>query len=283
MSTYSEISGKRINYDIDGSIVGVDNDGSKKINAWVTSNNITLMNGTGTDTAHYFPSGPGTIWFFFTEAVNITAMCITLAMAANVNPMFREIVTSLDTTNGIDGTWETVTFPNGSPLVLSTTPYNCLNGVKTMVASPCKVIRMTIGSTDGGGYQPYLRNVHFYGTKVSGQTPDDISFCDVTTGTEFSSEFFWGDVAENSTPTIKSFKIKNLSTTKSANNINLSIVDNHFILSTDQSNWVTSIDISSINIGDYSNPIYVKNTVGAHPQPLGPRTARIITTVNNWI
>ena len=137
---------------------------------------------------------------------------------------------------------------------------------------------MRLSST---GYSAGLKNVHIFGRKAAGETPDDILLCD-TNGNELTALMDWGNRPEGTT-LIKSFKVKNASTTKIANNVNLQLNHADFLMSLSPSGpWTATIDIASIPANSLSAEIFVKNALEPPLLTLGPKAARIIATVGSF-
>ncbi len=106
-----------------------------------------------------------------------------------------------------------------------------------------------------------FRILHVYGEKTAGQTPDDVIYIDhdTTPGVEYASPEDFGDQPLGTT-VVRQFRLKNTSATKTANTIN----------------------IASLGAGAQSATMYVRCTTPAPGNPLGPRFARIVTTVASY-
>ena len=188
---------------------------------------------------------------------------------------------SNDTTNGVDGTWETASFPAGNPIGYVTLDA-FRSGVKAIsFTGGKKTIRFGIG----GGYVDkfYIYQVHIYGEKVAGQTPDDVIYIDhdTTPGVEYTAPEDFGDQPLGTT-VVRQFRLKNTSATKTANSINVQCNDSDFAISTDGTTWVVTISIASLGPGAQSATMYVRCTTPAPGNLLGPRFARIVTTVASY-
>lgn len=280
---YAAITSRRIPFDIDGTIIGThlnstnyDNGITSYLNATEISNinNESLSDGL----ANTFNR---LLWFFFPEKVEIEHMYVAVVpysgLGANIN--IFAIQGSNDTTNGVDGTWETATAPNGSPFSNNPTTFSWRNGlVPISFSSPMKVIRIGCGAPSG----VFIKYVHIYGRKASGETPDDILFCNASTGNELTALKDWGDRPEGTT-VVDSFKLKNASTTKIANNVNLQLNHADFGMSFSENGpWTATLDITSIAANSLSATVYVRNLLGPPLLALGPKAARVIATVGSF-
>ena len=125
--------------------------------------------------------------------------------------------------------------------------------------------------------------LHLYGEKVAGQTPDDVIYIDhdTTPGVEYAAPEDFGDQPLGTT-VVRQFRLKNTSATKTANSINVQCNDSDFAISTDGTTWVVTINIASLGPGAQSATMYVRCTTPAPGNLLGPRFARIVTTVASY-
>ena len=218
-------------------------------------------------------------WLFFPEQREVTAAAFGFdRVSAGVESLYG----SNDTTNGVDGTWETASFPNGIPNVATS-----LDGWRSTIKAISftggkRMLRWTINSTGYFGLQNQT-TVHLYGEKVAGQTPDDVIYIDhdTTPGVEYTAPEDFGDQPLGTT-VVRQFRLKNTSTTKTANSINVQCNDSDFAISTDGTTWVVTISIASLGPGAQSATMYVRCTTPAPGNLLGPRFARIVTTVASY-
>jgi hypothetical protein len=269
---YPVISSRRIPYDIDGTEIGRSSDIQiNGIASWADSTTKINLNGNRALNEQIYREYK-TFWFFFPEAKEIENMFIDITGDTNATVVVKG---SNDTTNGIDGTWETAIYT-----------YSGLNDVdawrkniKTVsFSSAVKVLYVQIYGDIGARY---LRGIHIYGRKAAGETVDDILFCD-TNGNELTALKDWGDRPEGTT-VIDSFKIKNASTTKIANNVNLQLNHADFGLSFSENGpWTATLDITSIAANSLSATIYIRNLLGPPLLMLGPKDARVIATVESF-
>ena len=75
----------------------------------------------------------------------------------------------------------------------------------------------------------------------------------------------------------------NSSTTKTANGITLSLIDQNYTFSMDEgATWVTGATITTLAPSTASSSILIKDTVPPPMQLLGPRSPRIEARVGSW-
>jgi len=275
-------------YDIDGTIVGynIGQDYAQGITSWLTESQLSAINDEGTSTlwksneGSYGGSIQRCMWFFFPEAREFEAMNW---LGSWVRSLLRfEVQGSNDTTNGMDGTWETAVFPSGTPMGSHTVPSWWRIYVKPISFSTSyKIIRVKFEISSSYDGDSYFRKAHFYGRKAAGETPDDILFCN-TDETEKTALLDWGDRPEGTTE-INSFKLKNASTSKMANSVNLQLNHSDFGLSFSENGpWTATLDIASIAPDNLSATIYVRNLLGPPSLILGPKAGRCNVTVGSW-
>lgn len=274
---YPAISSRRMPYDVDGTMIGFRDSGGNTldygIKSWLSSAQLTELNNedlvgiSGPQSNMYF-------YVFFPEKREIEAAVIGVHAACTV-----EIQGSNDTTNGVDGTWETATFPSGSPYVVVAGSFKWRDSIKPVSFSAAyKTIRL---GNNGSGYRNTFF-IHLYGRKAAGETPDDLLFVDASTGAEKTSLMDWGDQPEGTTE-IDSFKVKNASASKIANDINLQLNHTDFLMSwSTDGPWTATLDIATLGIGALSNTIYIRNKLEPPLLLLGPYAARVIASVGSW-
>lgn len=141
------------------------------------------------------------------------------AMFASINPDSGSISynrpaavkTSVDTTNGVDGTWVTQTVGSaisntGKVAIRENIVAGTWGGIRAV-----KLYGMNSGA--GGLFQ----NVHLYGEPTAGQTLDRLVLWHPTLNQRVTPAYFdWGDVPRGSSAD-KTFRVKNLSAALTAN------------------------------------------------------------------
>jgi hypothetical protein len=298
---YPALSDHRIPYHRDGTRVaygGRANDGvaarfAQGPTAWFSTADLIELNDgdydpTSVDDVFEGDSGNGrrymALWFFFPEVREISAAHIGVAdttVPDGYGIADGGIQGSTDTTNGVDGTWETASTPSGQPggaRALDTwrrlvRPISFTGGKR--------VLRICRDSDQPIKTNTRIRLIHLYGEKAAGQTPDDILFIDDATNQEFGAVLDFGDRPLGTTVT-RVFRLKNASTTKTANTVNLQCNDSDFAISTDGTTWVATINIASLAPGAQSSNLYVRCTTPAPGASLGPRFAELVVTVASW-
>lgn len=222
------------------------------------------------------------VWFFFPgESREVDGVYLGYTNQVGSSDSFSSIQGSNDTTNGVDGTWETAALGSGHNAAgdISIDAWRA-HIYPVSFSGPKKAVRIVLAASPAAGAGIHL--IHWYGQKASGQTPDDILFIDSDEGTaEYSTVEDFGD-RPLGTSVVRQFKVKNGSATKTANSINIQCNDSDFIISTDGVTWVVTINIASLGVGVSSATLYIRNTTPSPGSTLGPRFARVTAIVGSW-
>ncbi|HEY5276114.1 MAG TPA: hypothetical protein VIK38_06195 [Coriobacteriia bacterium] len=297
---YTALPDMRMPYDDDGTVLGygvASNAGSAQaiangVSIYPSGGDRLILNGFtygALGTAISVASGYSRcVWLFFPESREVTAFyyggdSATTRWGLSSNGLVA-IYGSTDTTNGVDGTWETGSYTAAAGSTGPGVDKWRANLTPVSFTGPKKAIRFIASSTGGYGADSHnLVLFHLYGEKAAGQTPDDIIYIDhdTTPGVEYTAPEDFGDRPLATTVT-RQFRVKNTSATLTANTINIQCNDADFVISTDNTTWVVTINIGSLGPGAESSTMYVRNTTPAVGTALGPRFARIVTTVGSW-
>ena len=286
---YVAINERRIPYDIAGSEVGYLSsnivDGltlSQLLNqypTWLTTLQKSLLNSEGKT----LNLGAGERWAFFFFLQELTEVSAVSLLHSNPIDNVPGLLSNMlvygsdDSTNGIDGTWETAVFTK--PNYSERPDWWRANVVSLSFSKPVKVVKM--GFENSFGYISTPKAIHLFGRKAAGQNPDDIIFTDAS-GDILTALVDFGDVPEGTT-SYQQIRVKNASATKNANDINLQFNHSDFDFSYSPTGpWVSVIDISSLGPGSLSSVIYVRNHLNPPLLALGPKAARIIASVGSW-
>ena len=240
------------------------------------------------------------------------------------------VQTSQDTTNGADGTWDTIytSLTTMSPWTRNNPPYgtNPLpmpspvlpDGNPGVLSVDDGVVVSDYfrreGSTEQYGWVPVfgaaasnvlslrLRfeqvplhfqtarvflGLHLYGEPAAGATTERLVFVSES-GTDI--DFDWGDV-ELASSEVVSFRVKNLSPTKTASTIELSVAASNrswtpaphlmLTLSDDGVTWSNILTLSELAPGA-SSPVLQMKLVTPNTGILGPWGPRLVAEVGEW-
>ena len=289
---YSPLPDRRMPYDDDGTVVmqGDDYPAYGSDLSYPSGADLIALNGysgirTGRGAASHNADYQLTTWLFFPEQREVSGIYYATAPEYGETGAIGTAVLkgSSDTTNGLDGSWETASWTPVSPEP-ATEVDQWRSGIRAVsFTGPKQTIRLDLPGVGGSGGYVQLALLHVYGAKAAGQTPDDIIFLDgLHSYAEFATDEDFGDVPLGTTST-RTFKIKNASSTKTATTIDLQCNDADFVISTDDATWVVTINIASLGAGASSSAMYIRNTSPSPGAALGPRFARIVCTVGSWV
>lgn len=196
-----------------------------------------------------------------------------------------------DSSNSIDGTWNTIIGSQSTDYAFTQdNSYRYRIAIEAISAPACRSMRFMVRDNDTGTASAALTAFHVYGSISAGETPDRVVFIDNSTGLEFTGVHDWGDVPRGTTLD-KEIKIKNNSATLSASDIDLA-----FGALTGSSNtWHTLSDSgaafgSTLNIAGpiaagasypAADTITLRLTVAAN-EGLSLQSAYLSALVNTW-
>lgn len=293
---YTAIPDHRIAYDIDGTVVAygfpTDDDTpamgwARGIQGYISGTPLLELNDqdfTTTGVSGLTATGSNSrpmckpVWMFFPEKREVTAYVMGYIMQGGTPQGDSSLQGSNDTTNGMDGTWETASFPSGLAEVSSIYADGWRSTIKPISFVGGKtVLRWGFRQANGSGGGINITTLHLFGEKYAGETPHDLIFIDhdTTPGVEYASVEDFGD-RPLGTSVVRQFRMKNVSASRTATNVNLQCNDTDFAISTDGVTWVVTINIASLAPGAESATMYVRCTTPAPGNTLGPRANRIV-------
>lgn len=272
--SYPDVPGTRLAYDVDGTQMHLI-DGSNN----VTQQSQAIMQGLNNDD-NSAPIGLGAPWyaFMFPEPVDLTGYF--LSATTEIGYQSYNALYSTDTTNLLDGTWAS---PGGggaswdqpvSPAYRTAIQLvNLLNvrAIKYYLTCP------------GNGT---LKAVHFYGTYNPVGNQDKLLIWHPTLDQQIAGPYFdWGNTPRSSNNT-KQFRVKNVSSTLTANSTTVNI-ESYGVgqpwheLSDDGVTYSTSVSIGALAPGAISPVLYSRYNLPGNA-PLGPATAKMSATALSW-
>ena len=285
---YADIPGTRFALDQDGTVLWYRNVTTGA--AWVdATGSLSSVVDTGNedfvDMAGISEDQTWEIALAFPEARTINAMFLASAAGAggtNGNTYYY----STDTTDGTDGTWTTFTGPNWRDTSGTLKPYFRTDVTAFGPLSNVKGLRWR--QTHANNFTSWHRiyAMHIYGSRpTSGVTR--VAFWHPTLDQPLGAAYLdFGDHPQG-TVTTRQFRIKNISGSSTANDITVSVsdLDNEFnsnlTLSTDNTSYVTSMNIGNLTSGAISSVLYVRRTVPAAETPT-QRAARLLANAASW-
>jgi hypothetical protein len=245
---YPDVPDNRFAYHLDGTKIYVQDANNTLTEITSTA---PVMNDEDVDNA-YGLSGKIAMIFSFPEMRNISGYYFN----GYWTPTSLQV--SSDTTTLLDGTWTTIANPWS--LFNDGDPYpEYRQKIQTVTAGSVKALRFNMSDIRE------VRNLHLYGSIPVTSNPDRLIFWQTSTDAATGGAYFdWGDIVQGSSQT-KDFRLKNNSTTKTANSISLISGNETFGMnlefSTDGTTFTPSVNIGNLAPGAISSVLYVRRTV----------------------
>lgn len=282
---YPDVPSPRMAYDIDGTIMAV----------VFPSGSITTrsasecrnMNDEAFDQPELIGKNTAYLTFIFPQFRDITHYSL---WGGNLGGNNGRITTSSDTTNGYDGTWT----DHGTYALVNANKAALREEMKPLTVSGVKAIRFGVtGNLNGGSQRPGL--VHLYGRLATGETPDRLRIWHPTLDEPLDdntsadgAHLDWGDTTQGTTAD-KQFRIKNNSTTLTANSVALTtevLSDTTPALGaqltySDGGSFATSITIGTLAPGAISPVLTVRRATDAAAN-LGLWWLRTVAEAGSW-
>ncbi|HET7630307.1 MAG TPA: hypothetical protein VFK03_02945 [Candidatus Saccharimonadales bacterium] len=217
--------------------------------------------------------------FIFPELRNLNAYFISgdSYWQQAITPTAMDV--SADTTNGLDGVWTNLENPwtRASDQVVPVYRQQ-INSVSSGLV---RAVRFKYTSDPPGN----IRAVNLYGTIPPSENPDRLVFWEPVNDQVMLDSFMdWGDISRGTTK-VKQFRLKNYSSSKTANNISISSGVTTFNMavgfSTDGTTFTSTINIASLGPGTTSSVLYIRRNVPVD-EPLQVQAAYLRATAASW-
>ncbi len=209
---YPDAPGRKFAYDADGS-VGFGHHVPSNVVSSLTAAQITTLNGEAGGVAYgsgqsLYDNQTQRLGFIFPELRDIVGVHCGIYYGGTTIGQATSFETSVDTTNGIDGTWTTRTVPVRSTAFRT--------GIQTYIIAGVKAVRWS--ATLGKSFPSVtFSQLHLYGELSS--LSDRLAFWHPTLDQVLSPAGLDFGELPRSTVATKQFRIKNLSASITANNI----------------------------------------------------------------
>lgn len=290
---YATPPGLRMAYHRDGTVVN-DIDTANGITT-LSSGQMQELNDEDNGTYSWLSgsfTGTERLAFIFPELRDVVGYFVSMA-TTGTSTVIRALEYSVDTTNGVDGTWVNIANPWVNAGSVPNPAYR--TSIQAISALGVKGIRFSIDRNNVS--TAVIGALHLYGNISAGQTPDRLRIWRPTDhGTpdaEISAGHLdWSDSAQASSAT-KKFRVKNNSATLTANNIIISnqvltdgspSIGDDFLYkwATDpDSAYATTLNIGNLAPGAISADIVVRRTTPSGAQ-LGAFAVVMAATATSW-
>lgn len=279
---YMDAPASRIAYDRDGS-VGV----SVSAAGVPTMLNISQMQAFNAESeaATAPPTGSRRVAIIFPIPMDLKAFFLAMGGVNTVT-----IETSKDSTTGVDGTWTQQVSALGYSRDVKPN-YRRADQVTTLPSGAANLDVRGIRFSGATADLQTVRAFHVYGDPASGATPDRIAAWHPTLDQPLPpTQFDWGNVPRSSSAD-RSFRIKNLSATLTAEDIDVytealtpgvpSVAGMHTISGNGGSTFLSSFTIDSLAPGAISDVLILRRTVPDDAQ-VSVWSARVAADVTTW-
>ena len=205
------------------------------------------------------------------------------------------VETSKDTTNGLDGTWDTQYLTTVNPLQSVKPNYRIASHLTSLQpnasSSDIRGVRFRINAYAQFGLTN-MRAFHIYGQPSALATIDRLALWNPTLDAKLPPTWFdWGDTPRSSSAD-RSFRVKNLSATMTATDIDVyiealtpgdpSIAAMHTLSENGGTTFLSSLSLPLLNPGMISDVLIVRRVVPANAL-VSTWSARIAADVNLWM
>ncbi len=276
--SYPDVPGYRFAYDLDGTTV-INYNTSEGTQETLTSGSLTVLNNDDFDTFNYPGYRSQILVFFFPEPRTLKGMML------NGGTNFNNVQWSNDTTDGIDGTWTTI---SGIGRINSVSSESLRNNISIISPDLTNVSSIRFSWTTDVGDGAKIKNIHLYGLIANTESPDRLRIVD-TSDNDISAQMDFGNMPQRSSAT-RQFKVTNNSSSKTANSVTVSLSPNRvaspalvgqFEVSTDNIAFANAVNIGSLAPGVSSGTMYLRMKVASNAQ-LSAWSARIIAHAASW-
>jgi hypothetical protein len=278
---YMDAPSYRLAYDRDGSVaVKLTSAGSMQV---LSATDLQLLNDEGE--TGLAMSTQRRLAIVFPVPVDLNSVFIAL----NSNNATLQVETSKDSTTGADGTWDSNIIAD--VYLRDVRPhYRLAANLKSFLPSAVSQEVRAVRFSFSDNVSLTFKGIHLYGAISSSATADRLAFWQPATDAEVGpAHFDWGNVPRG-TSADKSFRLKNLSSTLTATDIDVFAealtpgtpsVAGMRLFSLNGTTWTSTVNIASLAPGAISPVIYVRRVVPTNAQ-VSVWTARIIADVGSW-
>lgn len=280
---YMDAPAHRVAYDRDGSVgVSITNTGI------ITAMTATQMQSINSEAEGglTLPSSAFHLAIIFAVPINISAIFLSMA-ASTPTPT---ILTSKDSTNGADGTW--LTRVGAASYLRDVKPNYRLSSYLTSIPGGADSQNVTGLRISGSAALAAVRALHVYGSPGTAATPDRLEPWHPTLNEPLGPTYFdWGNTPRSSSAD-RSFRIKNHSTTLTAEDVELyvealtpgapSVSGMHTISENGGSTFLNAITLDELGPGDISDVLILRRVV-PNNAAVSVWSARLGVDVGSWI
>ena len=215
-------------------------------------------------------------------------------------PPYSIFETSVDTTDGTDGTWVSQTGPD-TDATEAYNPQPSTGGTGVVPQYRTEIVNDLFASVPVTGvvgvriltstsFAQFVQTLHVYGQPSSGDNPDSLRFWQNGTDAEVDGGYFdFGDTTGGGTYTID-FKLRNISATYQANGISLSCetlsdadpsLIPQVLVSLDGVSYAETVNVGNLAASTTTDTLYVQLNVAGGAQD-GACEVRMVALPTSW-
>lgn len=282
---YPDAPSWRMAYDRDGTQVYTISS-SNAITA-LTSGQIAALNNEDEDSVMIVgTSSSATLLFVFPELRDLDGYFYRNLTGTAFDAPTLAIATSVDTTNGIDGTWSTI---STGVMVKGSVKPAYRSGIVSTTALAVRAVRFYAANTYTSAYfQPSA--VHLYGEPAPGENPNRLALWHPTLDQRVTPAYFdWGNVPRSSSAD-RTFRVKNLSGAQTANSVRVAMesltdgspsVPGWHSVSSDGSTFLAQVNIGALSPGAIS-PVLTLRRITPSNAALSVWSFRVFAESTTW-
>lgn len=251
--------------------------------AALTAANIAEMNDE--DTGAYGFGTAGQLTFIFPELRDLDGYYFYVWNGGGSgSASISSIQVSADTTNGVDGTWATITLGAAG----TTSKPGFRQQIVSSTALAIRAVRFNASTSGQGSLQ--VGNLHLYGEPAPGENADRLELWHPTMDEKLPPAFLdWGDVPRTSSAD-RTFRVKNLSGSLTARSVRVAMevltdatpsVPAQHTLSYGGGSFLAQVNLGDLAPGAISGPVTLRR-VTPSDAVLGLWTFRVFAESTNW-
>lgn len=260
---YPNVPSYRMAWDRDGTAVVYFNNAGSLVQ--LTSAQMTALNDEGNVSPFLVETGIGTVRhlaFIFPEARDLDALFVAGVAAFTTSLSWNlAVLTSVDSTNGIDGTWVSLANLTPAQWIFSASnvaptdvPVRARTNIVSATVLAVKAVRFTWTSLTNNTLSSFVA-AHLFGEISPAQNPNRLALWHPTLDQRITPAYFdWGNVPRSSSAD-RTFRVKNLSTVQTANSVRVaqeiltdttpSVVGQH-TLSVDAVTFLAQVNVGAL-------------------------------------
>lgn len=275
---YPDAPSWRMAYDRDGSVV-LRIDTVRDI-VELVGGDVIKLNDEGTGTGLSISAGEAQSWVvLFPELRDLDAYFLGSGSSYDVIEAF----TSVDSTNGVDGTWVSLGVP---PLANGAADFR--TEIVSTTALAVRAFKLWVDPRNTSGFT--LHTLHLYGERSPGQALNALELWHPTNDEKLPPAWLdWGNTPRGSSED-RTFRVKNVSTTSTAQAVRVAFdvltdgapsVPGQHLLSYGGGSFLAQVNVGDLAPGAISGPVTLRRVTASNAE-LGLFAFRVFAEPDAW-